>query len=321
MTTGNLCNSLRAGCGVKIKKMSKRKMPGVKKVITLISLFILSLGSFALAIDLPYMDIAKIRLSIPASGQDSGEIILTNPGPAPRAMRIYLEDWHYVPDWDGTKAFVPANTTSHSCASWISFSPKEFTISPYGKQRINYTVKAPEKAEGGYYAVLFFETVVAGGTAVTDKEIGAGMNINVRIGSIFYVEIQNTVIRRAVIDNLKLRKESSPDRLYLSADFHNTGNVDITAGGTFHIMDRIGKVYARGDFNNVYTLGGDSAQFNAMWDTFKGPIPAGTYDLIVTINLGKALEEAGMGRGPVITKEAEVDFGNNGKVARVGNLK
>lgn len=294
----------------------KIKIPWVKKAITLIFLFILSLSSFVLAIDLPYMNIAKIRLSIPASGQDSGEIILTNPGPAPRTMRVYLEDWYYVADWDGRKAFAPANTTNHSCASWISFSPKEFTISPYGKQRINWTVKAPEKAAGGYYAVLFFETVVAGGSAATDKEIGAGMNINVRIGSIFYVEIQNTVQRTALIDNLSLRKEPSEERLYLSADFRNTGNVDITAGGTFHIIDRKGKVYARGDLNDVYTLGGDSAQLAASWDISKGPLPSGIYDLILTINLGKALEEAGMGRGPIITQEAQIEIGYNGEVVR-----
>lgn len=300
--------------------MSKRKMHGVKKAIILISLFILSLSSFVLAIDLPYMNIAKIRLSIPTGGQDSGEIILTNPGPTPRTMRVYLEDWYYVADWDGTKAFAPASTTSHSCASWISFSPKEFTISPYGKQRINYTVKAPQKSEGGYYAVLFFETVVAGGPAATDKEIGAGMNINVRIGSIFYVEIQNTVKRTALIDNLNLRKDPSDERLYLSADFRNTGNVDITAGGTFHIIDKRGKVYARGDLNDLYTLGGDSAQFTASWDISKETLPSGIYDLVLTINLGKALEEAGMGRGPIITQEAQIEIGSNGEVVRRGNL-
>ena len=43
--------------------------------------------------------------------------------------------------------------------------------------------------------------------------------------------------------------------------------------------------------------------------------------MVVTVDIGKAQEEAGLGRGPIITKEAEIEFGYNGKVNRVGQLK
>jgi hypothetical protein len=101
-------------------------------------------------------------------------------------------------------------------------------------------------------------------------------------------------------------------------DFKNTGNTDITCFGTFHIIDKQGMVYARGEFNSVYTLAGNSAKLIAAW---KDPIPKGKYDLIFTFDLGKAQEEAGLGRGPVITKEASMEMGEKGQILKVGRLK
>ena len=77
-------------------------------------------------------------------------------------------------------------------------------------------------------------------------------------------------------------------------------------------------VIARGVLNDVYTFPAASAKLAA---TLKESLPAGKYDLVFTIDLGKALEEANMGRGPVITKEAEISIGENGKILNIGQLK
>jgi hypothetical protein len=77
-------------------------------------------------------------------------------------------------------------------------------------------------------------------------------------------------------------------------------------------------VVARGEFNKVYTLPGDVAQLVA---STQEDITKGKYDLVITLDLGKALEEAGQGRGPVITKEASLDVSESGEVRAVGDLK
>lgn len=284
--------------------------------------FSIILSRFSWAIDMPYLDRAKIRLAIARGSQEQGEIIFKNPSSEARAIRLYLEDWFYAPGGNGAKSFIPAGTASRSCSSWVSFSPGEFTIPPKGEQRISYKVKAPEdnNLEGGYYAVLFFESRV-GELARPEEEPGAGLNLVIRVGALFYIEVKGTVSRAAVIENLTLRKESSPNRLLVEADCRNTGNVDITSGGTFHIIDQKGVVYARSEFNTVYTFPGDLAKLNGSWNTWKNPIPKGKYDIVLTIDLGKALTEAGLGRGPIVTKEAEIEVGDTGEILKAGALK
>ncbi|MDD4954372.1 MAG: hypothetical protein PHG40_05665, partial [Candidatus Omnitrophica bacterium] len=79
-----------------------------------------------------------------------------------------------------------------------------------------------------------------------------------------------------------------------------------------------GIVYARGEFNSIYILLGDKAPISASWSQ---PLSPGKYDLVLTLNLGKSLEETSSGRGPIITKEADLEIGSNTEVISVGQLK
>ena len=256
----------------------------------------------------------KVRLSIFPGQTKSGTINIKNTSSEPIEIKAYLEDWYYLPVADGTKEFKAAGTTALSCASWISFAPAEFTIPAYGKQVVNYTVKAPKGVSGGYYAVLFFESTMS----KANPEEGVGVGVAIRMGSLFYIEPEGTIKREIRLGKFSVDRESEEAPLNISLDFKNTGNVDITAAGTFHIIDDSGMVYARGEFNKAYTFAGDAAKLVSSW---KELIPKGRYDLILTIDMGKALEEAGLGRGPVVTKEAGVEIGDRGQVIAVRELK
>ena len=94
--------------------------------------------------------------------------------------------------------------------------------------------------------------------------------------------------------------------------------MDITAGGNFDIIDKKGMVFGRGEMNALYTLPGDSAKFSGSWSL---PIPKGVYDLVLTLNLGKAQEELNLGRGEILVKETEIEIDDNGQVIRTGELK
>ena len=263
------------------------------------------------------MDKSKIRISVASGKRGYGEIIMENPDDTERTVRLYLEDWYYLPAADGSKEFISAGTHSRSCASWITFSPAEFKIAPFGKQRISYSLNVPQDASGGYYAALFFETVFAKAKN-PEGDMSVGIDLRIRVATLFYVEAGGTVKRQAAIDNLKLENDVSSGRLLVKADFYNTGNVDITADGKFHIMDENGIVYGRGEFNAVYTFPQDKTKLTALW---KKPLSKGKYDLVATFNLGKALEDTGFGRGPVVTKEANIDIGPGGEVLSVGELE
>ena len=83
-------------------------------------------------------------------------------------------------------------------------------------------------------------------------------------------------------------------------------------------MNDEGLVSARGAFNSVYTFPGGKGTLLGVW---KDKIPPGVYDLIITVDLGKALTDAGMGRGPIITKEASVRVGENNQIVQIGQLQ
>lgn len=256
----------------------------------------------------------KIRLIIPPGESKSGVIEVENPSDESIVVKAYLQDWAYTNSHDGTKEFFPAGTTSLSGSSWISLSFSEFVIPAFTKQNINYTVKVPLKAQGGHYAVLFFESLL-GKPKIRES---ASLGVVVRIGALFYIEPQGTVTRLAEISNLSLTKKSKDKTLNIRFDFKNTGNADITCKGTFHIMDSQGMIVARSEFNDAYTFPGDTAKLAADW---KEPLKKGKYDLILTMDIGRALEEAGLGGGQVITKEAGLEIGSNGEVTSVGALK
>ncbi len=256
----------------------------------------------------------KVRLIIPPCESKSGFIEVENPSEESFVVKAYLQDWVYTSINNGTKEFLPPGTTALSCANWIGVSLSEFVIPAFGRQRINYTVKVPAGAEGGHYAVLFFESLLQETKVKRFTDLG----VMVRIGALFYIEPETTIKRWAEVKNLMLENKQKDKILGINLDFENTGNVDITCKGTFALMDKLGMVVARGEFNDIYTLPQDKAKLTAVW---KEPLSKGKYDLILTFDIGKSSEEMGLGRGPVITKEAEIEIGYNGQAVRVGELK
>lgn len=256
----------------------------------------------------------KIRLTIPPGESKSGVIEVENPGDDALIVKAYLQDWAYSSSQNGSKEFMPSGSTPLSCSNWVSIYFSDFVIPGKGKQTLNYTVKVPVGAQGGHYAVLFFESLLSKPSLKDSAELG----VVIRMGALFYIEPEGTIKRSAEISNPVLEKDLQDKSLKISLDLKNTGNTDITASGTFHIMDKKGMILARSEFNDVFTFPGDKAKFEASW---KEALPKGKYDLIFTIDIGKALEELSLGRGPVITKEAEIEIGDKGAVLKVGELK
>lgn len=286
-----------------------------KTKILFIGMFVflsLLVFSYSQASDVVQLDPAKIRLVIAPGDAKTGSINVYNQSPEAKDVKVYAQDWVYLPVCDGTKDFKPAGTTELSAGSWISFVPSEFMIPAFGKKAINYSVRVPSDVNGGHYAVLFFENYL--GEQKTPAE-GVNVNLAVRVASLFYIEPKGTIERKAKIDNLKISK--AKDKFYITADFTNTGNVDITARANFFIIDKKGVPYARGEFNEVYTFSKNVAVLSSSW---KDKIPKGKYDLILTVDISRVLREAGLPEEPAITKEAQIEIGDDGEIVNVSGL-
>jgi hypothetical protein len=257
-------------------------------------------------------DKSKIRVVIAPGQASTGIINVENPGSEPKTVRVYLEDWVYLPPGDGSKDFRPAATTKASACDWITFSPAELPLAPGGRGKISYTIKVPEGAEGAHYAALFLENM--SNAAVTE---GVGVNLAIRVAVLFFVEAEAAVTRDISVTKISV-KQSAKKALDITLPVKNIGNVDLTIGGTFDIMSSDGMVVGRGTFGNLYTLPDDSGIMSSSWSL---PIPPGSYSIVLTIDIGKALEETGMGRGPVIVKEASLKIGPDNSVIEVGALR
>ncbi len=285
---------------------------GTKSLFFVALVFILFNFGVCQAMQIIQIQPAKVRLSIVPGNTQTGLLKVYNYTNDTKYIKVYAEDWVYLAACDGTKEFKRAGSTELSAADWISFSPVEFEISAYGMQLINYSVRVPPDTKGGHYAVLFFEDKMGG----KKEEIkGVSVSLAIRVGVLFYLESQGTVERTARIEDLQISKKE--DKFNLQLKFTNTGNVDLTTKSNFYIMDNKGMIYARGEFADVYTFPGNSTNLVAGW---KEIIPKGKYDLVLSVDIGKALEEARMGRGPVITKETEIEIGENGEVIKVGEI-
>lgn len=289
-----------------------------------LSLFlsIFFLTSFCQAQDFSMtLDQSKVRLIIPPGGSKAGIIKARSFSKKSIRVKVYAEDWLYDKTQDGSKSFFPEKTTPLSCAEWVKFSPAELIIGPLGTGTVNYVVRLPEDAVGGHYCVIFFESQVIESPVeqkgAPSNELRVGTELHVRLGSLFYIEAKGKIDRKVDLGNFSASINTDKN-LELKFDFKNTGNTDITADTTFDIMDKKGNVYARGKFNTVYTLPGDSAVLSSVW---KEPLKKGNYDCVITSDLGKALMEAGIGRGPVVVKEAELLIGDNGEIIKAGELK
>ncbi len=250
--------------------------------------FLLLIALYSLAcLIAPLSQAATIRINTPkillelAPGETyTGEIVAENPESEEIKAKIYLEDWTYKPGGTGEKQFMPIAGAPLSASKWINFSPPEAVFKPFGRVVIRYTVTVPQDVKGGYYSVLFIETLLG---TTTDEE-GVSVNVTGRIGALFFIEIKGTADRRGEIKSVELVAPQGNQPMEILTTFSNAGNVDIALGGNFLILDADGKIQGRGELNKIYTLPGGVETGKTQW---VGRLAKGSYQVLMTYDLGK----------------------------------
>ena len=238
---------------------------------------VLSTGAGAMTIRI---SAPKVELELAPGETYSGEIIAENPTDEPVNVKSYLEDWQYTPSGTGEKKFTPAGSTPLSCSSWITFAPATETIQPYGRITSRYTITVPKDAQGAYFSVLFFETLLGS----SKDEEGVNVLVAGRIGALFFIHIKDTVKRDGLIKSVDVKAPEGSKPMEISTSFQNTGNIDVTLGGNFLIMGGGGRVLGRGDVSKIYTFPGGEASRVTQWI---GKLPPEKYDLLITYDLGQ----------------------------------
>ena len=222
----------------------------------------------------------KIILELAPGETYSGEILAENSDAEDLKIRLYMEDWEYINGATGEKKFSPKGTTPMSASNWITFTPTNEVIPPYGKMTVRYTITVPQDVKGAYFSVLFMESLMG---ASQDEE---GVNVLVagRVGALILIEIKGTGVREGKIESVKLQAPKGNEPLVIETLFANTGNVDIALGGNFMIMDAQGKIFGRGELAKVYTFPGMTESSKTQW---VGRLTPGDYQVLLTYDLGK----------------------------------
>jgi hypothetical protein len=220
---------------------------------------------FALRIDNP-----KITIELSVGQNYSDSIMVTNPSQEAVAVKAYLEDFAYVSPFDGEKSFHAPGTGNFSLANWISFSPQEFTISPYGRQKVNLSIRPDTEFSFVHCGVLFFETSIG-----VTYEAGKAINVLGRIGSLIFVEPKGKT-KQASLQDVEGSIRS------LGGNFTNSGNSFLHVQGVFYVMNKEGMIYDRGQIQELYLLPGDTASvaINLAKD-----LSAGIYTMVVTFDM------------------------------------
>ncbi len=221
----------------------------------------------------------KIELEVEPGATYSGEIGIENPDDGDIKLHTYVEDWVYTPGGTGEKKFSPAGTGSLSCSNWITFTPAEEVLPPFGKSTTRYTIKVPAEAKGGYYSVIFFETILGS----SQNEEGVNVLVAGRIGALFFLRVKGTVESSGELVSVKVEAPQGSKPMQIESVFKNTGNVDMTVGGSLIIMEAQGKVLGRGDLAKIYTLPGSTETRITQW---VGRLPKGKHELLLTYDLG-----------------------------------
>lgn len=232
-----------------------------------------------------------------ASGEAvQGSIDVANHGPDPMRVRVYLQDWRYTASGDGEKEFAPPQTFPRSAAGWISVFPATLELPPRGRGSVEYVIRVPKDRplDGGYYAVLFFESVIGEQPAESTAERSAKVQFAARLGSLFMIDVNATVKRQARLLSVSIAPPGASSPLAIRAQFANDGNTVLRCDGFFHLMSAGGLVAARGQLPARYVWPGERVPVAAEWAGAPAP---GSYTTVLTYDCGGEL---------VVSEEAEL---------------
>ena len=239
----------------------------LRLAILLIVVLVSSAGSARAQL---FLEEGKEVLAVSSGERVSKSITISNTSKDPVTLKVYWEDFQYQPPFDGTKAFTPAGTGKSSASQWVSYSPQEFSLPAFGKQKIDYTINAPALMDKGYYGVLFFERT---GESVKDA---TGLTIVTRVGCLFFIEPKD-VVKKAEITNIKLEHNS------IAGNFFNKSDVILIPRMIYYIMDEGGMVKDRGEVKKIYVPAGATANWSV---GLPDQLAQGKYSFILNADLG-----------------------------------
>ena len=224
----------------------------------------------------------RLEVSIPAGTEKTVGVAVDYTRDAPGTLPLLrlaarLEDWAL--DEKGEVRTAPINTLPRSAASWITYTPSEFTIAPENRQILRFTISVPkETAPGDYYLACYVENRLAPPPPTQGK---AQLTISFRFYTMIYVMVPG-LSRDGEL--LGLDTKITNGYPVVSPKLGNKGNSRIRPMQSVEIRDAGDKVVFSSPMSEaLVVLGGHSWQMPIPVDA---PLTAGKYKLAYTVDFG-----------------------------------
>ncbi len=212
-----------------------------------------------------------------------GRIVLRNAADVPQEARVYQTDYTFR--CDGTSAYDKPGSCPRSNASWITFSPQQFTIPAKEVLVVYYAIQVPkdDKLSGTYWSMLMVEpiaAVVPEAAPSEDGKVTVGVRTILRYGIQMVVHIGNT--GRREIKVLDKRLAETDGKRALQLDIENTGERWVRPTTWAEIYDEKGLHAGKFKCNRTRIFPGCSTRNSIDLTGLK----AGKYQALVVIDNG-----------------------------------
>lgn len=208
----------------------------------------------------------------------NGNVIVENLGEEPKDIKIYQTDYFFTAD--GSNRYDEPGSSPRSNAPWISFSPKQLTIQPHERIRINYEVSVPDDGSliGTYWSMLMVEGLPE---IATEKPQG---NITLRFVTRYAIQmitnIEESGISRMKFLNPMLKKEENIN--IFSIDMENVGERMLRPNIWIELYNLEGKTVGTFEGSPVRIFPGTSSRRKIELIN----VPSGTYKALVVADCG-----------------------------------
>ncbi len=253
-----------------------------RRLIVFIAVFfasgIFGTSSYALKVNI---DTARVEISVKPGEEKSGFVTVQNYDETGSVhMKAYVQDLVYLPD--GSNDFLPIGSTPWSLGDHIKVGPTEFDLAPGKQEVVRYVLSLPSETKGGRYGVIFFEVAMPPSQF---ERVGASMNV--RLGTILLVTVENTEIVKAKLKGVNVTKPRVDVPLTVSCVVYNEGNVLARPVGDVKIINDQKEEAAAFPINKDKggVLPQTSRTFSAEYKN-KEPLKKGTYYAQVVLDYG-----------------------------------
>jgi len=216
----------------------------------------------------------QIQPQLDAGASTTGTITIVNDGIKPYDFKSYVTAYRVAGE-DYDPSFPPGSGRASDPVSWVHLPAQIFHSHPGQTTAVPYTIIVPAgTGGGGYYAVLFFETI-------PQTAAGSGVASTQRVGIVAYIRVNGSVALRGSVAGFTVRPLQPGPPLTSELRLKNDGNVHYLADVTEHVADPFGRPKATIHVQRE-VLPGTTRRFILAWDA----APAfGLFQVSATVNL------------------------------------